>query len=501
MSLTLFRPILFVSLLLIPLCPEILAAQTENQVSVDLSADSVIAKAINQWAPLPEGHRLRHPAYTVDFRPDEIAVHPGNSGPSWVWQLSKLGEEPHISTESCPPELTKQGILQYRRGSIVERYIPKQRSVEQVFILEKPLELGGIDLVIEGSVQSDGRLEETANGWRWRDDFGSVTLGDVYVFDADGHELKASMTVTAERTRIEVNAHDLAAARYPVTIDPEIGADDFRISEMGTTNNTLYGAFEAATVYNPTANEFLVVWRADDNTGALANDEFEIYGQRIDADTGSTLGSRIRISDMGVEGSGSYDALGCAVAYNATDDEYLVVWEADDNNLPLTNDEYEIFGQLLDGSGAEIGANDFRISDMGPNGNTAYDAYNPDVAYNVTENAYLVVWHGDDDTAPLVNEEFEIFGQRLDASGAELGADFRISDMGDDAEASASVRDNFVASTPAVAFNATDNEYLVVWFGDDDTAPLVDNENEIFGQRIDGATGAELGSDLRLSDM
>ena len=26
---------------------------------------------------------------------------------------------------------------------------------------------------------------------------------------------------------------------------------------------------------------------------------------------------------------------------------------------------------------------------------------------------YLVVWSGDDDTPPLVNNEFEIFGQRL----------------------------------------------------------------------------------------
>jgi hypothetical protein len=56
---------------------------------------------------------------------------------------------------------------------------------------------------------------------------------------------------------------------------------------------------------------------------------------------------------------------------------------------------------------------------MGPDGNAGFDATEPDVAYGSTPNEYLVVWQGDDDTAPLVNEEFEIFGRRSGA-GAPL---------------------------------------------------------------------------------
>jgi hypothetical protein len=67
-------------------------------------------------------------------------------------------------------------------------------------------------------------------------------------------------------------------------------------------------------------------------------------------------------------------------------------------------------------NGAEIGANDFRLSDMGPDGDANYDAWNPAVAYNNTTNEYLAVWSGDDDTGRLVDEEYEIFGQRLDAN-------------------------------------------------------------------------------------
>jgi len=89
------------------------------------------------------------------------------------------------------------------------------------------------------------------------------------------------------------------------------------------------------------------------------------------------------------------------------------------------------------------------------------------------------VWRGDDNTAPLVNDEYEVFGQRVDAAtGAQIGADFRLSDMGPDGDA------NYDAFDPAVAYNRTNNQYLVVWYGDDDTPPLVDGEYEVFGQRF-----------------
>ena len=63
-----------------------------------------------------------------------------------------------------------------------------------------------------------------------------------------------------------------------------------------------------------------------------------------------------------------------AVAYNARRNEYLVVWSGDDDTGPLVNDEFEIFAQRLTTDGDEVGANDRRISDMGPNGGTAFSA-------------------------------------------------------------------------------------------------------------------------------
>ena len=58
-------------------------------------------------------------------------------------------------------------------------------------------------------------------------------------------------------------------------------------------------------------------------------------------------------------------------------------------------------------------SNDFRISDLGGTANVMFAASAAAVTWNATNNEYLVVWDGDDDVGVLVDDEFEIFGQRL----------------------------------------------------------------------------------------
>ena len=288
-----------------------------------------------------------------------------------------------------------------------------------------------------------------------------------------------------------------AAAPPPsqgIGIQGELGANDFRISHMATDGDISFYALSPAVAYNSDDDEYLVVWAADDNTAPLVNDEFEIYGQRVDAATGVLLGPRFRISDMGPDGDPAFDACDPAVAYDSANQRYLVVWQGDDDTAPLVGDEFEAFGQLLAADGTEIGPNDFRISDMGPDGDPAFDALNPDVASNAANGEFLVVWHGDDSADNVV----EIYGQRIDAvSGGELGNnDFAISDMGADP-----AEGRYRGQDAAVAYNSTDDQYLVVWEGDDDSAPLVDGELEIFGQFL-AADGSEIGTDdFRISDL
>jgi hypothetical protein len=75
----------------------------------------------------------------------------------------------------------------------------------------------------------------------------------------------------------------------------EIGPNDFRISFMGGSGDAADGAFYADAVYNPTADEYLVVWRGDGETAF--DGDFEIYGRRV-SPAGALLGERLTISQM-----------------------------------------------------------------------------------------------------------------------------------------------------------------------------------------------------------
>jgi len=137
----------------------------------------------------------------------------------------------------------------------------------------------------------------------------------------------------------------------------------------------------------------------------------------VNAATGNQIGANdFRLSDMGPDGDVNYQATVPAVAYSSRDNEYLVVWSGDDNSGALADGEYEIFGQRVDAATGAESESDFRLSDMGPDGQPVYDAREMALAYNSGGNQYLVVWSGDDDTPPLVNDESEIFGQRFTAS-------------------------------------------------------------------------------------
>lgn len=276
-----------------------------------------------------------------------------------------------------------------------------------------------------------------------------------------------------------------------------VGLQDVRLSDMGPPGSILYSGREPAIAYNPVENEYLVVWRGDDDTGGLVLGEFEIYALRLDAATGSALGPQLRVSDMGPDGDSTFGATQPAVAFDSQNNRYLVVWQGDDNTALLVEGELEIFGQFIDGtSGAEIGT-DFRISDMGSDGDDVFDAFAPEVVYNSTNNEFLVAWFGCDDTPPLVNAEGEIFVQRINAvGGAQVGVnDLRISDMGPDGDPL------FDAINPAIAYDSLNNQYLVVWQGDDDSGSLVEGEFEIYGQLLNAVDATELGSEFRISDM
>jgi hypothetical protein len=464
-----------------------------NGEPIAVNASIAAANAVNDLTTRDARVYLTNPRYRAEWGAGEFRFFP-NRGPAWSSRVASMwiGSDALATAAGQPSSAVDAGgkRIEFQRDGVTERYVLRTNTIEQQFVLRERLTPSADDLVIESTIATSGTFRQESDRWAWADREGEVTLGNVTVLDACGSILPASMAVRADRVRIVVDGSSLASAAYPVTIDPEIGTNDFRISDMGINGDTSNSsALIPVVAYNSANHEFLVVWHGRDN--AAAPDESEVYGQRISAATGAEVGTNdFRISDMGPDNDGAYKVSDIAVAYNPTNNEYLVVWRGDDNTPPLVDDEFEIFGQRINAAtGAEVGTNDFRVSNMGADGSTTAVADVPWVVYNSTNNEYLVVWRGHHGT-----NEFEIYGQRLSATGAQVGTnDFRISDAGDDGDSTR------LALDAKAAYNSTNNEYLVVWQADD--LPT-DNEVEVFGQRLNAATGAEVGAnDFRITDM
>jgi len=267
----------------------------------------------------------------------------------------------------------------------------------------------------------------------------------------------------------------------------------FRITHMGPDGDSRFQARTPAVVWNEKVNEYLVVWRGDTNTGGLVDNEFEIFGQRVNGATGALVGTAgFRVSIMGPDGDPSYAAIQPVVAWNSKDNRYLVAWYGDTDANGGVNGDLEIFGQMLDGtSGNKVGLNSIRLTYVGGTAANGHNASHPALAYNKTDNEFLLVLEGDN---PAYAQE--IWRERLAGfTGAPLSV-VRVSRMGlTDSDA------RFNAFRPAVAWNSRYNQYLVLWHGSDDASGVAARENEIFGRLLSGPTGTPLGPQFRVSNM
>ncbi len=274
--------------------------------------------------------------------------------------------------------------------------------------------------------------------------------------------------------------------------DGTLLGSQMRISDLGPNGDPNYQAVNPDVTYNATANEYLVVFRGEDDTAPLVDGEHEIWARRVGAS--GPLGTDVRVSiqgneaetDPGVRQDSFPDD--AQVEWDSVSNRYLVVWKGDTDSMPpLVDGEEEVFGQYLDAALGTLGSN-FLISSMGPDGSTLYWGRDPHLAFNPVDNNFLVVWEGDDDTAPLVNDEFEIYGRFVTGPATFSGSQFRISDIGVDGD---SFRGAF---DPDVSYNTDANRFTVTFQGDDG----LDNKTNIYARRVSN-TGALLGGDTLIA--
>jgi PKD repeat protein len=217
---------------------------------------------------------------------------------------------------------------------------------------------------------------------------------------------------------------------------------------IALSSGTDIGEVNPFVAYNPTANEYLVVW----NEKSGHHNIYYIYAQRV-SHTGSLLGDKITVSSGGVR----IRKLHPTVAYNPANNEYLVVWYGQD----VEGQSYRIYGQRLSSSGSLLASNFAIGEDIGKDN---YQYY-PHVAYNSHSNDYLVVWED-----MRNGGEKDIYAQKVSGSGSLSGSNYCICNAANEQEA------------PSVAYNSADNQYLVTW-QDGRTGSNAD----IYAQMISGA--------------
>jgi hypothetical protein len=249
------------------------------------------------------------------------------------------------------------------------------------------------------------------------------------------------------------------------------------IADVGPDGTTPFDARSPSVVWNPDANEFLVVWAGRPEVG----DGRDIFARRVSPD-GSPLGSQpTRVSDTGPAATADRDASEPSVAYNGANDEYLVVWAADDT----ANLHIEIYGQRLTPDASPVGADDFRISRTGSNDTVQTLNVSARVAYDTRDNEYLVAWRG---LAGAAGTGSAVRGQRLSPEGDEVGPDdFRVSNPNGP--------NGFSIFDVGLAYNPDDDTYLVAY-----DSRTQGGETEIRAQRTAG-TVAPVGDEIQVSDM
>jgi hypothetical protein len=213
-----------------------------------------------------------------------------------------------------------------------------------------------------------------------------------------------------------VSNEEVYGQRLDLSANP-IGADDFRISEMGPPGDETdkFDAAPPSIVWNSTQNQYLVAWHGNDGVAPFATNEREVFGQLLSAD-GTQIGADdFRISDIGTDGDASSNAFRPRMAYDPFGNQYLVAWHGDEAISPLIDNEFEIYGQYLAADGAQIGNNDFRISDVQPDGNAEFSANRPQVAYNTVTCDYLVSYFSGEPNGSA-KVDATVYGRRVAGS-------------------------------------------------------------------------------------
>lgn len=106
------------------------------------------------------------------------------------------------------------------RGGLVESYSLATGQIEQTFTVERPCRGGA--LVVRMQVETELAVNADGAGFRFGNERGGVNYGRAVAIDADSRETPVQSTCDGHWLTLTVPAAFVAAASFPLTIDPVV---------------------------------------------------------------------------------------------------------------------------------------------------------------------------------------------------------------------------------------------------------------------------------------
>lgn len=360
-----------------------------------------------------------------------------------------------------PPVYESDGNIAHaeRAPYLLEEFVARDAGIEQQWRLEKPLETPG-ELVLTILAETPLTLTQTGEDIVFQvtggngEQIPAIQYSRAVAIDADGNRQWAQVAYEPLAMGTETNQYQLhftfskewlTAAAYPILIDPLI-SNLIRLEQTAPANNQ--NAPEVT--YNPDQDEFLLVWQD------YRNGHWDIFGQRVSGG-GALLDENFIITNAAYQQSNPRIAYGNGV--------YLVAWR---HHLSSSATAYDVYGGIISGTG-EIVSNNLPIAV-----NSSRREQPTDVVFNNSSGQFLVLWQEQ--------------GTYWDIWGRHVATDGSLSSAVQIAAQASWHKENAVAT-----YNATDNQYLVVWRRHNGGSTHL-----VEGRRLNG-NGSLLGSIIDIS--
>ncbi len=208
----------------------------------------------------------------------------------------------------------------FAHPEVVESYVVSDYQVEQLFTIRRPLPGSG-DLVLAGTFSTtlspvktgliaEGTVQFPLAGG------GELSYGQAAVVDAAGRVAPVAIRLEGSQVQLVVSGAWLDAAAYPVVVDPLLGSE-LRFTTADTNQETPVVVAKSLDGTGEDDRRYLAAW-AD----ATTSNGYDIYAAFVKAD-GTMKDTPFVVA------TGSGDQKAPAVAYDATNNRFMVVYEDD----------------------------------------------------------------------------------------------------------------------------------------------------------------------------